>query len=334
MMAMAFDSVLLAIVLWLAWRTVTDADLFRATIHFVALGLLIAVGWVRLSAPDVALAEAAVGAGLTGALTLSALAALGRGSDAQRAEQVAPRSATPVAARRAPVALGKVVAASLAGALFLALAGALLSIPQSSGGLATPALAALDRSGVSNPVTAALLNYRAYDTLLELAVLFVAVVAVWSVRAVPLAILAASTQRPMVAALMRSVVPGLIMASGYLLWRGAYAPGGAFQGGALLAGAGVLLVTSGLLGTSVRVIAPLRVALAVGLATFLCAAVAVGVIEGRLLEYPPAAAKHWILAIESAAVVSIALTLVALYVGGRPVAPEHADASEAGECNG
>jgi len=35
-----------------------------------------ALSWVRLDAPDVALAEAAIGAGLTGALLLAALARL------------------------------------------------------------------------------------------------------------------------------------------------------------------------------------------------------------------------------------------------------------------
>jgi uncharacterized MnhB-related membrane protein len=35
-----------------------------------------ALAWVRLAAPDVALAEAAIGAGLTGALLMAALARL------------------------------------------------------------------------------------------------------------------------------------------------------------------------------------------------------------------------------------------------------------------
>jgi uncharacterized MnhB-related membrane protein len=43
---------------------------------FVAFGLLMALCWMRLGAPDVALAEAAIGAGLTGALLMSALARL------------------------------------------------------------------------------------------------------------------------------------------------------------------------------------------------------------------------------------------------------------------
>ena len=73
MMLQIFDWVLLLVILVLAWRSLNDRDLFRAVIKFIALGLLIAVAWVRLCAPDVALAEAAVGSGLTGALILAAL---------------------------------------------------------------------------------------------------------------------------------------------------------------------------------------------------------------------------------------------------------------------
>lgn len=72
MMLRVFDVILVTVTVWLAWRSLNDRDLFRAVIKFIVLGLLIAVAWVRLRAPDVALAEAAVGSGLTGALLLSA----------------------------------------------------------------------------------------------------------------------------------------------------------------------------------------------------------------------------------------------------------------------
>ncbi len=78
MMLQVFDWVLLVVLLVLAWRSLNDRDLFRAVIKFIAFGLLIAVAWVRLRAPDVALAEAAVGSGLTGALILSALVRMRR----------------------------------------------------------------------------------------------------------------------------------------------------------------------------------------------------------------------------------------------------------------
>jgi uncharacterized MnhB-related membrane protein len=68
-----FDTVLAVLLVWLAWRAVSDTDPLRAVVKFIVLGLVLALSWLRLGAPDVALAEAAVGSGLTGALLLVAL---------------------------------------------------------------------------------------------------------------------------------------------------------------------------------------------------------------------------------------------------------------------
>ena len=92
MMLQIFDWVLLLVILALTWRSLNDRDLFRAVIKFIALGLLIAVAWVRLCAPDVALAEAAVGSGLTGALILSGLVRMRRREQAATGKQ--PKEST------------------------------------------------------------------------------------------------------------------------------------------------------------------------------------------------------------------------------------------------
>lgn len=76
MLAWMFDSLLGLGLLWLAWRALANPDLFMAIVLFIAFGLVLALTWVRLDAPDIALAEAAIGAGLTGALLLAALARL------------------------------------------------------------------------------------------------------------------------------------------------------------------------------------------------------------------------------------------------------------------
>lgn len=73
MMLLIFDVLLVLFLGVLAWRALSDRDLFRAVIKFIAFGLLMSAAWLRLGAPDVALAEAAVGSGITGALMLSAL---------------------------------------------------------------------------------------------------------------------------------------------------------------------------------------------------------------------------------------------------------------------
>jgi energy-converting hydrogenase B subunit D len=65
------DLILVLTLLWLAWVALSSRDLFRGIVLFIAFGLVLSMCWVRLGAPDVALAEAAIGAGITGALLLA-----------------------------------------------------------------------------------------------------------------------------------------------------------------------------------------------------------------------------------------------------------------------
>jgi uncharacterized MnhB-related membrane protein len=67
-----FDAVLLITLVALALAAILSSDPRRAVMLFIAFGLWLSLVWARLSAPDVALAEAAIGAGLGGALMLSA----------------------------------------------------------------------------------------------------------------------------------------------------------------------------------------------------------------------------------------------------------------------
>jgi uncharacterized MnhB-related membrane protein len=67
-----FDIVLLSTLLGLAVAAVTSPEPRRAVMLFIAFGLWLAMVWARLRAPDVALAEAAIGTGLGGALMLAA----------------------------------------------------------------------------------------------------------------------------------------------------------------------------------------------------------------------------------------------------------------------
>src|SRR5215472_14743059 len=69
---MAFDAGLAVLVLGVAAWTIVARDTFAAVIGFIAYGLLLALVWVRLAAPDVALTEAAIGSGLTGVLLVGA----------------------------------------------------------------------------------------------------------------------------------------------------------------------------------------------------------------------------------------------------------------------
>jgi len=219
------------------------------------------------------------------------------------------RDDTRFTARRALV-----LAFVLAGAC--ALGWAVFSLPLDASGLTGPSLEQLAKSGVTNPVTAAVLNYRGYDTLIEIGVLLLSVLGVWSVAKAD-TFANPPPASPVLWSFLRMVLPVMLLIAGYLLWIGSFAPGGAFQAGAILAGAIVLW----LLADSGRTPLPrawmLRVTLALGLVVFIAVAVGVMLPGGKLLEYPPAHAGSLILLIESAALVSIAATLAALFLGGR-----------------
>lgn len=85
---LVFDIVLSLALIGLSWRVLTAPDLFKAVVLFIVYGLLMALAWVRMQAPDIALAEAAIGAGLTGALMLDAVGQIsGRSRGFRRAGQ-------------------------------------------------------------------------------------------------------------------------------------------------------------------------------------------------------------------------------------------------------
>ncbi len=89
--AIAFDGVLALVLLVLAWQLLRSPNLFKAIVLFISFGLMLSLAWVRLKAIDIALAEAAIGAGLTGALFLTALDRLQRREENDREEQNARR---------------------------------------------------------------------------------------------------------------------------------------------------------------------------------------------------------------------------------------------------
>lgn len=205
------------------------------------------------------------------------------------------------------------------GVIGLALVWAVFSMPVTAGVAQQLAFERLSDSGVSNPVTAVLLNFRAYDTLLEIGVLLIALSAVWAVGRVQPPLLPADANF-MLKSTARLLTPVLILVGGYLLWTGSKTPGGAFQAGSVLAAALLLQLFAGQL--SVRLahwsMATWRWLTGLGLSVFMLAALAMTVAGRNLLEFTPAAAGDWILLIESALTLSIAAILTGLFLGCEP----------------
>lgn len=304
-----FDGLLGLGLLWLAWQALNCSDLFKAIVLFIAFGLLMALVWVRLDAPDVALAEAAIGAGLTGALLM---AALGKLDSARREQETTDlgdqENFTTDNLQWLPVLAIFLVATGLGYGIW--------SLPPYAEGLSAEVTVNLQTSGVSNPVTAVLLNYRAYDTLLEMMVLLVALLAVWSFGEATMH--SENSPGTVLKTLTRLLTPVLILVAAYLLWVGAHAPGGAFQAGSVLGATGVLLLLSGWRLRSGFPGLPLRLILLAGPVAFIAMAMASLLIGKQLLEYPPAQAGLLILMLETLATLSIGVTLAALFLGGRP----------------
>jgi uncharacterized MnhB-related membrane protein len=65
------DVFLCACVLIIAASMFLVKQSFTAIVLFISFGLTITLCWIRLNAIDVAIAEAAIGAGLTGAMLLA-----------------------------------------------------------------------------------------------------------------------------------------------------------------------------------------------------------------------------------------------------------------------
>jgi|GEM_PF-2678876 len=67
-----FDILLAIVILWLAIRTVYIDNMFESIMSFIGFGLFMSMAWLRLGSIDLALAEAALGSGISGALLLMA----------------------------------------------------------------------------------------------------------------------------------------------------------------------------------------------------------------------------------------------------------------------
>lgn len=297
----AFDLVLAPGIVALVAVLLHIRDIFASIVLFIIFSLLMAVAWVRLDAIDIALAEAAIGAGITGALLLNALGDVAvRG--AGECEDVAPWRS--------------VLAGILVAPVVLILAHAVASAPAELDAMRPAIEASMTGTGVEHDVTAVLMSFRAYDTLLELSVLFLAVIGAWALHLRP----ARRRLPPMgvvLAAAARALVPTAVLIAGYLLWRGTQAPGGAFQAGAVLAGAAVLIhlaARSEWPGVLEPVVAP---GLSLGLFLFGTVGLVATIVGKPFLFYRGTWAEILIPTVEIAAMVSIALALVGIF-SGRP----------------
>jgi multisubunit Na+/H+ antiporter MnhB subunit len=288
-----------------AW-TIFARGSFAATVGYVVYGLLLSLVWIRLFAVDVALTEAAIGSGVTGILLIGAAARL-RG--AETAGDETSLSGAP-----------RLFAAALCLLVAMALAGVVLLFRDQGPSLAPQSMASLPETGLGNPVTAVLIAYRAFDTMLEKVVLVLSVVGVWSLAAdrywggAP-GEARAERPEPTLAFLAQVLAPLGILVGIHVFWVGADEPGGAFQGGAILAAMWMILMMARLTEAPSTSAFWLRLALIAGPLVFLAAGLAGAIFAGSFFAYSAGFAKPAILFIETFMVLSIAVTLPMLVAG-------------------
>ena len=303
---LGIDFGLAVLVVSIATWTIVARTTFTAIILFMIYGLLLALVWVRLSAVDVALTEAAIGGGVTSMLLLGAAARL------RKTDTVAdsPGPSTRLAAGM----LCALISAGLAAVVFF--------LPDVAPTLAPIAMANLPETGLGNPVAAVLFAYRALDTLLEKVVLLLALVGVWSLvrdenwGGIPG--LRVYAQPNNILVFLAQLLPPIgIMVGIYMFWVGASLPGGAFQGGTVLAAMWLLVMMARLQDVPAINLPWVRLLLVVGPVLFLAIGVSGFIFADAFLAYPPGYAKPLIVIIEATLTLSIGVTL-GLLVAGPP----------------
>lgn len=311
-MSLLLDLALIALLLALAIQVARTDDDRNAIITFIAFGLLLGLAWTRLAAIDVALTEAAIGGGITGLLLLRAEAHLRRGRQAS-------------APRRQGNGTTTIIAAGASAAVAVGLGLAVLAFPSPAPTLAPQAVAAIDATGLGNPVTAVLLAYRALDTLLEKVVVLLALLGVWSLTPDHLwggapELKEANPPQPLVY-LARTLPPFGVLIAVYMVWVGADAPGGTFQAGSILAAMWLLVMLAGLRPAPETRSLMLRLLLVGGPALFFAIGFLGFAVAGGFLAYPETLAKALIVGIEAALTIAIALALGLLVAGPSSRAP-------------
>ncbi len=311
-MSVLIDGLLAILAIYLALQSLLAPRLIKSVFLFFAFGLALALAWVRLGAVDVAITEAAIASGFLGVLFLDALRDF---SPAFPAKQKNPEAAHNVLVKnntkslllsRIPLGLGL--------GLFLLIALEAVWKTPEGGGLTAAAEAFLPESGVEHPVTAVLLNFRAYDTWLEIGVILMGLLAIFAVGGIKVYRKPnMAAQDPMLRQVIMFFTPVLFLFGAFLLYFGKTGPGGAFQAAVLWGAIGILLHLG---GKSIIEEIPRwlrQLILTVGILFFLVLGFLFVAGGNALFEYPRAYAGLLILIIETLAAISIAAALTAIF---------------------
>ncbi len=291
-------------------------DLFAVVMLFGIYGLLSASLFVNMHAPDVALTEAAVGAGIAPLLMLITLSIIGR------YEKPRPR---------AWFALVLVV---ITGVLLFVSTFAMPPFGWAEAPAHTHVSARyIQQSGeeiaIPNVVASVLASYRGFDTLGEVVVVFVAGIAVIALLGItrreqplePPRIIRQMHQHKVLRIVSKILIPPIMLYGLYVQFHGEYGPGGGFQAGVIFAAAIILYSMLFGVDTAKKVIdqGVVRLLAALGLLLYACTGVLSFFAGENYLNYNPLGAypqagQHLgILLIEIGVGVTVATVMILLF---------------------
>jgi multicomponent Na+:H+ antiporter subunit B len=309
------DMVLLGLLMITGFAIVRMQSLLGVAMLTSIYSLLSASLFVVLDAVDVALTEAAIGAGIS---TILLLATVALTTD----EEKAPRH-TPLLPLIVVIATG---AALIYGTLDMPHYGDPVAPGHRHVAQAylhdTPA-----DIGVPNVVTSVLASYRGYDTLGEVTVIFTAgigVLALLGYRTRRRNIQGPGIRRLVVLRVMAKLFfPLILLFALYVLFHGDYGPGGGFQAGVIFATGFILYALAFGLGNAQRVIPHqlLCIMAAVGVLIYAAVGIESMLLGGKFLEYrvlatDPVTGQHLgIMLIELGVGITVAALVLIIYYG-------------------
>jgi multisubunit Na+/H+ antiporter MnhB subunit len=310
---LVIDLLLGLAVLGIGWLLLGGKDFLRTTVLFIVFGVFMSLAWVRLQAPDIALAEAAIGAGITGVLLMDAIRHM-------EWEKQTWGEQWPQHAEHKPRLPRLQKFATLAAATLLM--GLLLAgvwhLADEKPGLADATAAAMEK--LEHPVTAVLLVFRSLDTWLELGILLLAVMGMLIARGRQELAASALTppHDPVLDGVTRVLTPIAVLCAAYLLWLGTFTAGGAFQSGVVLGAVGILLWLSA--RPSIEALPQWfwKLLVLLGFSVFGLAAIITLLASDSMLQYPERWKGEFLEIMEVAAAISIGACFAALFVGLHP----------------
>lgn len=253
-----FRLILLIFLILCALFVSFSKNLLVSVVIFMSYSLVMSMLWILLESPDLAITEAAVGAGVTSVLffiTLKRISAMGKEhADEQDQTTKEINSRTAVKGfdrfyRVAAIVLGLAIMAALAGTVSHLPAFGDVNNPSNNEVSERYLESGLEETGAVNAVTGMILDYRAFDTFGESCVLFIAAACVLILLRddktdTTEKAIADEKFEPVSDTILQAsakiLFPAILLFGIYILMNGHLSPGGGFSGGAIM-GAGLIL---------------------------------------------------------------------------------------------